>query len=98
MDEDILNDHLREVEDFILSRTSFGDRRAYEACPEATLNEVYAQLEIEGIEPAKGTGGQHRTQQRYEASWIFLMLLKWFSSSSSYPMWKWQQFESFGAH
>ncbi|RYO78437.1 hypothetical protein DL766_001500 [Monosporascus sp. MC13-8B] len=67
IDEEALDDHLREVEDYLLSRTSFSDRRAYDACPEATRDEICAHLEKEGIELSKRTDVQRGRQRDYEA-------------------------------
>jgi len=67
IDEEALDDHLREVEDYLLSRTSFSDRRAYAACPEGTRDEIYDQLEKEGIELSKLSDGQRGRQRDYEA-------------------------------
>ena len=62
IDEEALNDHLREVENYILSQTSFSDRRAYIACPETTRDEIYSHLEHEGA----GIPDRSDEQRRYE--------------------------------
>ncbi|KAF3762955.1 putative Mg2+ transporter [Cryphonectria parasitica EP155] len=67
IDEEALDDHLREVEDYLLSRTSFSDRRAYTACPDATRSEVYAFLESQGVELSKSDDSQRVWQRDYEA-------------------------------
>ncbi|KAI0097925.1 hypothetical protein GGR51DRAFT_577712 [Nemania sp. FL0031] len=66
IDEEILDDHLREVEDYLLFQTSFSDRRAYGACPEATRDEVYAYLESQGVELSNSNEGQRAWQRDYE--------------------------------
>ncbi|EFX03055.1 Mg2+ transporter [Grosmannia clavigera kw1407] len=55
IDEDALDDHLREAEEFILSATSFSDRHAYNACPNSTRDEISAHLQQVGAELAKIT-------------------------------------------
>ncbi|KXX79338.1 hypothetical protein MMYC01_204552 [Madurella mycetomatis] len=66
IDEEALDDHLREVEDYLLSRTTFSDRRAYTACPEATRDKVYAHLEQRGVELSRLTDVKREQQQDYE--------------------------------
>ena len=66
IDEEALDDHLREVEDYLLSQTTFSDRRAYAACPEATRDEIYVHLEKRGIELSKLTNVQREQQLYYE--------------------------------
>ncbi|KAK5656101.1 hypothetical protein OQA88_5240 [Cercophora sp. LCS_1] len=66
LDEEVLDDHLLEVEDYILSRTPFSDRRAYNACPKATRDKIHAQLEQRGVELSGATDVQREQQQDYE--------------------------------
>ncbi|KAI1661526.1 hypothetical protein F4813DRAFT_386056 [Daldinia decipiens] len=66
IDEEALYNHLEEVDDYLLSRTSFSDRRAYSTCHEATYDEIYGDLEQEGVELSKPTDGQHERQHDYE--------------------------------
>lgn len=67
IDEEVLGDHLREVDEYLRSRTSFKDRRVYNACPKATHKEILSSIEIEGLELSRLTGSQHIQQQNYEA-------------------------------
>lgn len=66
IDEDVLDDHLREVEEFLLSKTSFSDRRAYKDCPEASREEIYSYLEKKGAEIAALKSKQRARQRAYE--------------------------------
>jgi hypothetical protein len=66
IDEEALDDHLREVDDYLLSRTPFSDRRTYAACPEATRDAIYSDLEQRGIELSKLEEDQHEQQWLYE--------------------------------
>ncbi|KAK1758176.1 hypothetical protein QBC47DRAFT_410891 [Echria macrotheca] len=66
LDEDALEDYFLEVEDYILSRTTFSDRRAYTACPEASRDKIYDELERKGIELSGITDVQREQQRNYE--------------------------------
>ncbi|KAI1370582.1 hypothetical protein F4677DRAFT_457763 [Hypoxylon crocopeplum] len=55
------------VDDYLLSRTSFSDRRAYATCPEATRDEIYAHLEKEGIKLSELSDSSRTPQRNYEA-------------------------------
>ncbi|KAK4236126.1 hypothetical protein C8A03DRAFT_17193 [Achaetomium macrosporum] len=66
IDEEALDDYLREVDDFLLSRTPFSDRRAYAACPEATRDTIYSCLEKRGIELSKTADVEREEQWYYE--------------------------------
>ncbi|KAK3307749.1 uncharacterized protein B0T15DRAFT_522460 [Chaetomium strumarium] len=66
IDEEALDDHLREVEDYLLCRTPFSDRRTYAACPEATRGAIYSDLEQGGIELSKLDDVPSKEQWRYE--------------------------------
>lgn len=66
IDEEALDDHLREVEDFLLSQTRFSDQRAYTACPEATRDLLYKHLDREGAELAQRKDSDRERQHNYE--------------------------------
>ncbi|KAK0652573.1 hypothetical protein B0T16DRAFT_103189 [Cercophora newfieldiana] len=66
LDEDALDDHFREVEDYILCQTTFGDRRAYTACPKSTRAKIYGQLEQRGVELSEATNVEREQQRDYE--------------------------------
>jgi hypothetical protein len=66
LDEEALDDHFLEVEDYILSHTTFSDRRAYTACPESTREKIYAQLEQKGVELSGVTDVERDQQHEYE--------------------------------
>ena len=63
INEEALSNHLREVDDYLRSETSFSDRRAYATCPGATRDEVYAYLRNQGDE-LSGNGERKRGRER----------------------------------
>ncbi|GAB1317897.1 Mg2+ transporter [Madurella fahalii] len=66
IDLDALEDHLQEVEDFLLYETSFRDRRAYRDCPDGTREDLVSLLEQKGADLSESTEAQHRRQKDFE--------------------------------
>ncbi|KAI7774753.1 hypothetical protein LA080_007918 [Diaporthe eres] len=65
-DESVLNEHLLEVEDFLLNQTNFTDRKAYRSCNPSSRNNVHGILEKRGSILSQSTDSSSRDQVDYE--------------------------------
>ncbi|KAJ0117452.1 hypothetical protein J7T55_003866 [Diaporthe amygdali] len=66
VDESVLNEHLLEVEDFLLNQTNFTDRKAYRGCNPSSRNDVYGILEKRGSHLSQSLDSSSKDQQDYE--------------------------------
>lgn len=65
-DESALNEHLLEVEDFLLSHANFTDRKAYRSCPTSTRADVHRILENRGSVLSQSSDTSNEDQLDYE--------------------------------
>lgn len=66
VDESILNEHLLEVEDFLLNQTNFTDRKAYRSCNPSSRTNVHGILEKRGSILSQSQDSSSRDQVDYE--------------------------------
>lgn len=66
VDESVLNEHLLEVEDFLLNQTNFTDRKAYRSCNPSSRNNVHGILEKRGSILSQSSDSSSRDQVDYE--------------------------------
>ncbi|KAH8773746.1 putative Mg2+ transporter [Diaporthe sp. PMI_573] len=66
VDESVLNEHVLEVEHFLLSHTNFTDRKAYRNCHTSSRNHVHAMLETRGSTLSQAQSISSADQLDYE--------------------------------
>ncbi|KAG6354803.1 hypothetical protein INS49_003884 [Diaporthe citri] len=66
VDESVLNEHLLEIEDFLLNQTNFTDRKAYRSCNPSSRNNVHGILEKRGSILSQSPDSSSRDQVDYE--------------------------------
>ncbi|KAL1851985.1 hypothetical protein Daus18300_012408 [Diaporthe australafricana] len=66
VDESVLNEHLLEVEEFLLNQTNFTDRKAYRGCKPSSRVAVHKLLQNRGSDLSQTSNSSTRDQQDYE--------------------------------
>lgn len=66
VDESALNEHILEVEDFLLSHANFTDRKAYRSCHTSTRDDVHRILENRGSVLSQSSNTSNEDQLDYE--------------------------------
>lgn len=66
VDTSILNEHLLEVEDFLLNQTNFTDRKAYRGCNPSSRKIVYGILQKRGSILSQSSDSSDKVQIDYE--------------------------------
>lgn len=66
VDKSVLNEHLLEVEEFLLSHTNFTDRKAYRSCQTSSRNDVHGTLESRGSFLSQSSNCSSQDQLDYE--------------------------------
>lgn len=66
VDRSVLNEHLLEVEDFLLNQTNFKDRKAYRGCNPSTRKSVHGILQKRGSILSQSSDSSGRDQIDYE--------------------------------
>lgn len=66
VDTSILNEHLLEVEDFLLNQTNFTDRKAYRGCNPSSRRSVHGILQKRGSTLSQSSDSSGRDQIDYE--------------------------------
>lgn len=66
VDRSVLNEHLREVEDFLLNQTNFTDRKAYRGCNPSSRKSVHEILQKRGSILSQSSDSSGRDQMDYE--------------------------------
>lgn len=66
VDESVLNEHLLEIEDFLLNQTNFTDRKAYRSCKPSSRNNVHEILSKRGSTLSQSVDPSARDQADYE--------------------------------
>lgn len=67
IDESVLNEHLLEVEDFLLNQTNFTDRKAYRQCSASSRVDVHGMLEKRGFDLGQSSKSSTKDQLSYES-------------------------------
>lgn len=66
VDESVLNEHLLEIEDFLLNETNFTDRKFYRSCNKSSRSDVHGILEKRGSILSQSPDSSSRDQVDYE--------------------------------
>lgn len=66
VDESVLNEHLLEIEDFLLNQTNFTDRKAYRCCKPSSRNNIHEILRKRGSILSQSPDPSSRDQADYE--------------------------------
>lgn len=66
VDRSVLNEHLLEVEDFLLNQTNFTDRKAYRGCNPSSRKSVHGILQKRGSVLSQSSDSSGRDQIDYE--------------------------------
>lgn len=66
VDKSVLNEHLLEIEDFLLNQTNFTDRKAYRGCNTSTRKNVHGILQKRGSILSQSSDSSSRDQIDYE--------------------------------